>query len=127
VIASLSTTLGISSTSINDARQLSGKPLSTGTAAAAVTSIPHIGGLVGQNRANLQTKLGAIAGDLRQIGIRTLYQQTGQKGVGSVARNQAEQQALQSSLAPIGYIDDGKGSRCAKRRAARCSHAYSGS
>jgi hypothetical protein len=94
---------------INDARQLSSKPLSTGTASAAVTSIPIIGGLVGQNRANLQTKLGAVAGDLRQIGIRTLYQQTGQKGVGSVARNQAEQQALQSSLAPIGYIDDGKG------------------
>jgi hypothetical protein len=93
--------------SIDEAKQLSGKPLSTGTAAATITNIPILGGLVGQNRANLQTKLGSIAGDLRQIGIRTLYQQTGSKGVGSIARNQAEQQALQSSLAPIGFVDQG--------------------
>lgn len=93
--------------SISNARQLATKPLSTGTAAAGVTSIPFVGPLVGQNRANLQTKLGAIAGDLRQLGIRTLYQQTGQKGVGSVARNAAEQQALQNSLAPLGFVDQG--------------------
>ena len=91
---------------IDDAKKLSAKPLSTGTAATAITGIPIIGGLVGQNRANLQTKLGSIAGDLRQIGIRTLYHQTGQKGVGSVARNQAEQQALQNSIAALGAVDD---------------------
>jgi hypothetical protein len=91
--------------SINATRSLATKPLATGTAAATITGIPIIGGLVGQNRANLQTKLGQITGDLRQLGIRTLYQQTGQKGVGSVARNQAEQQALQNSLAAIGASD----------------------
>lgn len=92
---------------IDSAKELSTKPLATGTMAASVTGIPFVGGLVGQNRANLQTKLGSVAGDLRQLGIRTLYQQTGQKGVGSVARNQAEQQALQNSLAAIGSVDQG--------------------
>lgn len=92
---------------IDSAREISSKPLATGTMAASLTSLPVIGGLVGQNRANLQTKLGSVAGDLRQLGIRTLYHQTGQKGVGSVARNQAEQQALQNSLAAIGFVDTG--------------------
>jgi hypothetical protein len=92
---------------IDSARDLSSKPLATGTMAASITGIPVIGGIVGQNRANLQTKLGSVAGDLRQLGIRTLYQQTGQKGVGSIARNQAEQQALQNSLAAIGNVDTG--------------------
>lgn len=90
---------------IDSAKELSTKPLATGTMAASITGLPVVGGLVGQNRANLQTKLGSVAGDLRQLGIRTLYQQTGQKGVGSVARNQAEQQALQNSLAAIGSVD----------------------
>lgn len=93
--------------SITGARGLSGKPLATGTLSATVSAIPVVGGLVGQNRANLQTKLGQISGDLRQLGIRTLYEQTGKRGVGAIARNQSEQQALQNALAPLGYVDQG--------------------
>jgi hypothetical protein len=93
--------------SIREARDLSGKPLATGTLSATASNIPVIGGLVGQNRANLQTKLGQISGDLRQLGIRTLYEQTGKRGVGSIARNQSEQQALQNALAPLGFVDQG--------------------
>lgn len=93
--------------SIAAAKDLAGKPLATGTASATIASIPVISGLLGQNRANLQTKLGQIAGDLRQLGIRNLYEQTGSKGVGTLARNQSEQQALQSSQAAIGYVDQG--------------------
>lgn len=93
--------------SINAARGLARKPLATGMPAQAITSVPVIGGVVGQNRANLQVKLGSIAGALRQMGIKQLYEGTGQKGVGSIARNQSEQQALQNSLAPLGYVDQG--------------------
>lgn len=95
--------------SISQARQLATKPLSTGTMAATVSGIPIVGGLVGQNHANLQTKLGQISGDLRQLGITNLYQSTGSKGVGSIARTASEQQALQSSMAPLGYVDQGGG------------------
>jgi hypothetical protein len=94
--------------SITASKDLAGKPLATGTASQAITGIPVIGGVVGQNRANLQTKMGQIAGDLRQLGIRQLYEQTGKKGVGSIARNQSEQQALQASLAAIGAVDAGQ-------------------
>jgi hypothetical protein len=93
--------------SINSARSLSHKPLAAGTRAEAVRNIPLVGGMVGQNRDNLQTKLGSIAGDLRQLAIHNLYQQTGSKGVGSIARSTSEQQALQSSLAPLGFVEQG--------------------
>jgi hypothetical protein len=95
--------------SIAAARGLSQKPLAAGMPAEAVTELPVVGKLMGQNRANLQTKLGQVAGDLRQLAIHNLYQSTGQKGVGSIARSTSEQTALQNSMAALGYVDQGGG------------------
>jgi hypothetical protein len=85
------------------ARQLAQLPNAAGTWATTVSNIPVVGGAMGQNRANLMTKLGAVSGDLRNLGIVKLYQMTGQKGVGTLARSNAEQQALQNSMAALGY------------------------
>jgi hypothetical protein len=88
---------------IAGARTAAKQPLAAGTWASEVANMPVVGGFLGQNRSDLMTKLGAITGDIRQLGIQRLYQMTGQKGVGTMARSNAEQQALQNSMAALGY------------------------
>jgi hypothetical protein len=88
---------------IAQARQTARLPHAAGTWATTLANLPVVGGAIGQNRANLMTSLGAVAGDLRQLGIQHLYEMSGKKGVGTIARSNAEQTALQNSMAALGY------------------------
>jgi hypothetical protein len=89
---------------IDNATNLLNAPLTTGTAGAIFRHVPGtnaytLGTLIGDP--NDPKNAGQITADLRQQGIAYLRALNGGNGVGSVARNQAEQQALQQAMSNI--------------------------
>lgn len=82
---------------IQNVRELAKQPFALGPASPYLKHIP----IIGNNASNMEGALSQITGDIRQLGIERLRELNGGQGVATIARNQAEQQALQNAFAPL--------------------------
>lgn len=82
-------------------RDLSKKTLAVGGYSESAKNVPLLGGLVGQNRRDVEGALQMVQGDLIQQQIARLSQMNGDKGVASIANSETEAQRMASSIANL--------------------------
>jgi hypothetical protein len=90
---------------IGDLRRLAQESLSVGRLAGGITSVPGVGAVVGQNRANLEQQLDTLRGDILQQILGEMAE-TNQGGVSRLADTRAEQDAIIASIANISPDQD---------------------
>lgn len=82
-------------------REMAGGVVGVGRVSGQVANIPIIGGLIGQNRADIEGALEMVEGDLIQQQIARLSAMNGGNGVATMANSETEARRMAASVANL--------------------------
>ena len=86
---------------ISRLRQMAGETIGVGRVSGQIASIPVIGGILGQNRADIEGALEMVEGDLIQQQIARLAAANGGNGVATMANSETEARRMAASIANL--------------------------